>query len=223
MNVTARTTGLESLLTPDNCVLLLIDHQPFQVGSVQSHDRQLVINNVTGLAKTAKAFNIPTILTTVVAERGGKLLKDIQDVFPEQQPIDRTNLNTWEDEKVVNLVKATGRKKIIIAALYTEICLAYPVMTALGEGYEVYIVTDASGGVSMEAHEMAILRMVSAGAVPMTWIAVLGELQRDYAREETLPAITEIFKQHGGAIGINLFWESQLLGENTSTKAPAIV
>lgn len=96
MNVTAKTTGLESLLTPDNCVLLLIDHQPFQVGSVQSHDRQLVINNVTGLAKTAKAFNIPTILTTVVAERGGKLLKDIQDVFPEQQPIDRTNLNTWE-------------------------------------------------------------------------------------------------------------------------------
>ena len=160
--------GLGALLTPHNCALILIDHQPFQFAGLRSHDTQTVINNVVGLAKAAKAFGVPTLLTTVVEERGGYLLKQLQDVFPDQKPIDRTFINTWEDARVVDWVKKTGKKKIVMAALWTEICLAMPAIHALGEGYEVYIVTDASGGVSLEAHEMAVQRMVQAGAVPLT-------------------------------------------------------
>src|SRR5690242_15561885 len=170
--------GLDALLTPDNCVLLLIDHQPFQFAGLRSHDTQTIINNVVGLAKSAKAFDVPTLLTTVVEERGGYLIKPLQDIFPEQKPLDRTFINTWEDPRVVNWVKETGRKKIVMAALWTEICLAMPAIHALGQGYEVYIVTDASGGVSVEAHEMAIQRMVQAGAVPITWTVLASELQR---------------------------------------------
>src|SRR5205807_2865057 len=159
--------GIDALLTPDNCVLILIDHQPFQFAGLRSHDTQSVINNVVGLAKSAKIFGVPTLLTTVVQDRGGYLLKQLQDVFPEQKPIDRTFINTWEDARVVDAVKKTGRKKIIMAALWSEICLAMPAIQAAGEGYEIYAVTDASGGVSAEAHEMAVRRMVMAGFVPL--------------------------------------------------------
>src|SRR5438128_10908180 len=145
----------------------------------------MIVNNVIGLAKTAKVFNVPVILTTVLEERGGYIIKGLQDVFPEQKPINRTFINTWEDSRVVDAVKKTGRKKVIMAALWTEICLAMPAIQALGEGYEVYIVTDASGGVTSEGHDMAVRRMVQAGAVPITWLAGGGELQRDLAREET--------------------------------------
>src|SRR5437762_14302599 len=143
----------------------------------------MIVNNVIGLAKAAKAFNVPTILTTVVEDRGGKLIKGLQDVFPDQKPIDRTFINTWEDSRVVSAVKKTGRKKLIMAALWSEICLAMPAIQAAGEGYEVYAVTDASGGVSVEAHEMAVRRMVMAGIVPITRMAVGGRLQPDRARE----------------------------------------
>src|SRR5437868_9603433 len=141
--------GLDALLTPDNSVLILIDHQPFQFAGLRSHDTQSVINNVVGLAKSAKIFGVPTLLTTVVQDRGGYLIKQLQDVFPEQKPIDRTYINTWQDARVVEWVKKTGRKKIVMAALWTEICLAMPAIQAQGEGYEVYAVTDASGGVSV--------------------------------------------------------------------------
>src|SRR5438445_937894 len=156
--------GLDALLTPENSVLVLIDHQPFQFANLHSHEPTMIVNNVVGLAKAAKAFGVPTILTTVVEERGGYLIKDLQAVFPEQKPINRTFINTWEDSNVVDAVKKTGRKKVIMAALWTEICLAMPAIQALGEGYEVYIVTDASGGVTSEAHDMAVRRMVQAGA-----------------------------------------------------------
>lgn len=203
--------GLNALLTPENCVVLLIDHQPFQFANLHSHEPTMIVNNVVGLAKAAKVFNVPTILTTVLENRGGFLLKDLQDVFPEQTPIDRTFINTWEDKRVVDAVKATGRKKIIMAALWTEVCLAMPAIHALGEGYEVYIVTDASGGVSREAHDMAVQRMVQLGAVPMTWLAVAAELQRDWAREATVPALGETLYKHAGGTGIALAWELQLM------------
>src|SRR6059036_2599798 len=128
--------GLESMLTPDNCALLLIDHQPFQVSGVKNIDAALMINNVVSLAKTAKAFNVPTLLTTVVKDRGGNLIKPLQDVFPHQTPIDRTQINTWEDRNCVKWVEKTGRKKLVMAALWTEICLAFPVVHALGDGYD---------------------------------------------------------------------------------------
>src|SRR5439155_3878338 len=181
--------GLAALLTPDNCVLILIDHQPFQFAGLRSHDTQSIINNVVGLAKSAKMFRVPTLLTTVLERQGGYLLKPLQDVFPEQKPIDRTFINTWEDARVIDWVKKMGRKKIVMAALWTEICLAMPAIQALGEGYEVYIVTDASGGVSLEAHEMALQRMVAAGCMPMTWTVIDSELQRDWARTATVPGL----------------------------------
>jgi nicotinamidase-related amidase len=152
-------TGLEALLRPN----------------LNSHEPTMIVNNVIGLAKTAKVFNVPTILSTVLEERGGYIIKGLQDVFPDQKPINRTFINAWEDPNVADIVKQTGRKQLVLAALYTEICLAMPAIQALAEGYDVFIVTDASGGVSVEAHDMAVRRMVQAGAVPITWLAVLGE------------------------------------------------
>jgi len=219
MKSTNPKAGLEALLTPDNCVLILIDHQPFQVAGVRSHDTQTMINNVVGLAKTAKIFGVPTLLTTVLEERGGYIIKQLQDVFPEQKPINRTFINTWQDERVVDWVKKSGRKKIIMAALWTEICLAMPAIHALGEGYEVYIVTDASGGVSVEAHEMAIMRMVHAGAVPLTWGVLSAELQRDWARTATVPALAPLLIEHSGVIGSSFMWEQQLLNTPPAAKA----
>ncbi len=178
-----------------------------------------MINNVVGLAKTAKIFSVPTLLTTVLEERGGYIIKQLQDVFPEQKPINRTFINTWQDERVVDWVKKTGRKKIIMAALWTEICLAMPAIQALGEGYEVYIVTDASGGVSVEAHEMAIMRMVHAGAVPLTWGVLSAELQRDWARTATVPALAPLLIEHSGVIGSSFMWEQQLLNTPPAAKA----
>jgi len=219
MNDSSRSkAGLGALLTPENCVLILIDHQPFQFAGLRSHDTQTVINNVVGLAKAAKVFNVPTLLTTVVEGRGGHLLKQLQDVFPDQKPIDRTFINTWEDERCVDWVKKTGRRKLVIAALWTEICLAMPAIQAAGEGYEVYIVTDASGGVSLEAHEMAIQRMVMAGCMPITWTVFASELQRDWARTETVPALAQMLVEHMGNVGTSLTWELQLLDTPPSVR-----
>lgn len=203
--------GLEALLTPENCALILIDHQPFQFAGLRSHDSQTIVNNVVGLAKVAKVFNVPTLLTTVMEERGGYLIKQLQDVFPDQKPINRTFINTWQDERVIDWVKKTGKKKIILAALWSEICLAFPAIQAVGEGYEVYAVTDASGGVSVEAHEVAIQRMIQAGVIPITWGVLSAELQRDWARQETVGALAEVMIEHMGNVGTSLAWEMQLL------------
>lgn len=204
-------TGLGTMLTPDNCALILIDHQPFQVAGVKNIDVSLMVNNVVALAKSAKAFGVPTLLTSVIKDRGGNILKPLAEVFPEQTPIDRTFINTWEDENCVEWVRRTGRKKLVFAALWTEVCLAFPVIHALGDGYEVYFVTDASGGTSQEAHEMGIARMVQAGAVPMTTIVFISELQRDWARIEQAAKTAEIILEHGGASASALAWELQLL------------
>ena len=204
--------GLQALLRPQDSVLVLIDHQPFQFANLHSHEPTMIANNVVGLARAARAFSVPTILTTVLEDRGGYLYKPLQDVFPEQKPIDRTFINTWEDRRVVEAVEKTGRRQLVIAGLWTEICLAMPAIQAVGEGYEVYAVTDASGGASPEAHEMAVRRMVMAGVVPITWMAVASEWQRDWARTDTLPALTESLTPYGGATAIALAWEMQLLG-----------
>jgi nicotinamidase-related amidase len=155
--------GLASLLRPQDSVLVLIDHQPFQLANLNSHDPQMAVNNSAALAKAAKAFGVPTILTSVIAERGGLLFPQITDVFPGQEVIDRTLINTWEDRKVVDAVKATGRKQLIIAGLYTEICVAMPVIHALGEGWDVTVITDACGAVSVEAHQEVTLPVTMAG------------------------------------------------------------
>jgi nicotinamidase-related amidase len=203
-------TGLEALLRPQDSVLVLVDHQAYQLANLHSHEPTMIVNNVIALAKTAKVFNVPTILSTVLEARGGYLIKGLQDIFPDQKPIDRTFINAWEDPKVVDAVKKTGRKQLVLAALYTEICLAMPAIQAIADGYDVFIVTDASGGVTAEAHDMAVRRMVQAGAVPITWMAVLGEWQRDWARE-TAAGVAGVVLEHGGGSGVALAWEMQLL------------
>jgi nicotinamidase-related amidase len=208
--------GLEGLLRPEDSILVLIDHQPFQFTNLNSHEPTMIINNVIGLAKLAKVFNVPTILTAVIEERGGYIIKGLQDVFPDQKPINRTFINTWEDPNVTDVVKKSGRKQLILAALWTEICLAMPAIQALGEGYEVFIVTDASGGVTAEAHDMAVRRMVQAGVVPINWMAVLAEWQRDWARTETAAGVSEILLEHGGASAVALAWELQLLATTSN-------
>jgi nicotinamidase-related amidase len=214
MSATARPAkiGLDALLRPADSILVLIDHQPFQFANLHSHEPTLIINNVVALAKTAKVFDVPTVLTTVVEDRGGHIIKGLQDVFPEQKPIDRTFINTWEDPRVTDIVKQSGRKQLVMAGLYTEICLAMPAIQALEEGYDVFVVTDASGGVSAEAHDMAVRRMVQAGCVPITTTAVLGEWQRDWARLDTAAGVAGIVLEHGGGGAVALAWELQLLG-----------
>lgn len=212
-------TGLEALLRPMDSILVLIDHQPYQFANLHSHEPTMIVNNVIGLAKAAKVFDVPSILTTVIQDRGGYLIKGLQDVFPDQRPIDRTFINTWEDPNVTDLVKKSGRKQLVLAALWTEICLAMPAIQALGEGYDVFIVTDASGGVSAEAHDMAVRRMVQAGAVPMTWMAVMAEWQRDWAREDTAVALAGVIGEHGGGSGVALAWEMQLLASHARSGA----
>ncbi len=190
------------ILTPQNSTLILIDYQPQTVVGVQSHDHSLIMNNVVGLAKTAKVFDLPTILTTVAAETfTGPLMQAITDVYPDKPVYDRSSLNAWTDNRVVGDIEKAGRKKLIMAGLWTELCLTLPVLSALDHGYEVYIVTDASGGASAEAHAMGIERMVQAGAVPMTWIGVISELQYDWADTETYEAVNQLVIQHAGAWG----------------------
>lgn len=161
--------------------------------------------------QAAKVFGVPTILTSVIAERGGVIFPQVTDVFAGQEVIDRTFINTWEDEKVVDAVKATGRKQLIIAGLWTEICVAMPAIQAAGEGWDVTVITDASGGVSVEAHEVAIQRMIQAGVNMMTWLALAAEWQRDWARLDTAVGLTEVLKQHAAGSGIANLWEQQLL------------
>jgi nicotinamidase-related amidase len=203
------------LLTPQNSTLVLIDHQPQMAFAAQSMDTQLLINNVTGLAKAAKIFNVPTILTTVASKTfSGPIFPTV--VYRGQAPIDRTTMNTWEAKRVIERVQQAGRKKVVIAALWTEVCLVTAALSALDDGYEVYIVTDASAGVTKEAHEMAIQRMVQAGAMPVTWLQVMLEWQRDWARQETYEAVIGVAKEHGGGYGLGINYAKTMLGEHAS-------
>jgi nicotinamidase-related amidase len=203
--------GLASLLRPEDSVLVLIDHQPYQLANLNSHDPHIAVNNAAALAKAAKVFKVPTILTSVVSDRGGRIFPQITDVFPGQEVIDRTFINTWEDKRVVDVVKATGRKQLIMAGLWTEICVAMPAIQAAGEGWDVTVITDASGAVSVEAHEVAIQRMLAASVNMMTWLALAAEWQRDWARAETAMAVNDVILQHAAGSGIAFLWEQQLL------------
>jgi nicotinamidase-related amidase len=211
-------SGLGALLTPEESVLVLVDHQAFQFANMHSHEPQLIVGNTVALAKTAKVFGVPTILTTVNEDGGGYLLKGIQDVFPDQKPINRSFINAWQDPRLVDAVAKTRRRKLLICGLWTEVCVAMPALQAKGEGYDVYVVTDASGGVSIEAHAMAMDRMVQAGIKPITWLAVLCEWQRDWARTETVGPLATILSDHGGGSGVAIAWEYQLLAAGAKTE-----
>ncbi|MGW4380989.1 hydrolase [Kitasatospora sp. NPDC004531] len=200
------------LLTPENSMMLFVDHQPQMFFGTGSGDRTSIINSTVGLAKAAKIFDVPVVLSTVAAASfSGPILPQLQAVFPDHEIIDRTTMNAWEDAALVEAVKATGRKKIILSGLWTEVCLVLPALSALDQGYEVYVVADASGGVSPLAHEHALQRMTAAGAVPVTWVQVLLELQRDWARSETYVAVTDLVKEHGGTYGLGVFYAQSMI------------
>jgi nicotinamidase-related amidase len=188
----------QDLLTPGESVVALIDYQPRMLLAVGSHDRQTVLNNAVALAKTAKLFDVPVVLSTVAVKmsNGGGLQPEIQALFPDQDPIDRTTMNSWEDKKFRTAVTGYERKKIIIAGLWTQLCICFPTLDAIAEGYDVYVPTDACGDFSPEAHERAVQRAIQAGAVPMTTLQVMFEWQRDWARPETHDGCMEILKAH---------------------------
>ncbi|MBC3918598.1 hydrolase [Undibacterium sp. CY18W] len=191
------------LLTASNHSLILIDHQPQMTFGVASGiDRQLLKNNVIGMAKSANVFKVPTVLTSVeTAGFSGEIWPELLAVLPDNKIFERTSMNTWDDEAVKTELKKFGRKKLVFAALWTEVCLTFPVLEAMRDGYEVYFVEDASGGTSAAAHNMALQRMIQAGAVPMTWQQYLLELQRDWAKKDTYEGTTGVVVEHSGAYG----------------------
>ena len=191
-------------LTIENSAVVLIDHQPWVAFATESIDRAALINNVTGLARAAKTLGVPTVLTTVGAQ--GSVLADpifsqISEVFPEITPIDRTTTAAWSDPNLRAAVEATGRRKLIMAGLWTEVCLVQTVLPALKEGFEVYFVGDCSGGVSKEAHEGAKARMIQAGAKPVNWVSVVCEWAPDYASPER-NLLNDVVLQHGGGASL---------------------
>ena len=194
------------VLTPANCQIIFIDHQPQMAFGVQSIDRQVLKNNTVALAKAAKVFNIPTIITTVETESfSGNTYPELLDVFPGQDILERTSMNSWDDQKVRDALKANGKKKVVVAGLWTEVCNNSFALCAMLEGdYEIYMVADASGGTTKEAHDFAMQRMIQAGVIPVTWQQVMLEWQRDWARKETYTAVMDIVREHSGAYGMGV-------------------
>jgi nicotinamidase-related amidase len=183
----------DPLLSPVNSALVVIDYQPSQIQTVRSMDSELLVRNIVSVVRTAKTFGLPIVLSTVnVANGQGHTIPDLAEVLTDHIEIDRTQINAWEDVEFRQAVEATGRKKLIMAALWTEVCLAFPSLDALRAGYEVYPVVDAVGGTSLEAHRAGLERIVQAGARPISWVSLACELQRDWARTETVPEIVDI-------------------------------
>jgi nicotinamidase-related amidase len=194
------------VLTPQNSQIIFIDHQPQMAFGVQSIDRQTLKNNVVGLAKAARVFKIPTTITTVESESfSGFCYPELLDVFPDKQVLERTSMNSWDDKKVRDALKATGRTKLVVSGLWTEVCNNSFALSAMLEGgYEIYMVADASGGTSKEAHDYSMQRMIQVGVVPVTWQQVLLEWQRDWARRDTYDAVMAIVREHSGAYGMGV-------------------
>jgi nicotinamidase-related amidase len=215
------------VLTPQNSQLIFIDHQPQMAFGVQSIDRQVLKNNTVGLAKAAKIFNIPTTITTVETESfSGFTYPELLDVFPNQKLLERTSMNSWDDQKVRDALAANGRKKVIVSGLWTEVCNNTFALCAMLEGdYEIYMVADASGGTSKEAHDYAMQRMIQAGVVPVTWQQVLLEWQRDWAHRDTYEAVMKLVKEHSGAYGMGVDYAYTMVhkaAQRTATAHEAI-
>jgi nicotinamidase-related amidase len=199
----------DHLLTPKNAALIIIDYQPVQVNSIASMDRQKLITSIVGVAKIGLTYGLPIIHSTVNVKTGLNKppIPQLRRVLKDLPTYDRTTINSWEDVEFVKAVKDTGRKKLIMTALWTEACLTFPALDALREGYEVYPVVDAVGGTSIEAHEAALRRIEQAGGKLISWTQLLCELQRDWARQETVPAFMDLFIEIGGTAGIQFAYD----------------
>ncbi len=189
-----RDPAKDHLLTPQNAALVIIDYQPVQVTSVASMDRRALVANIGSVARLARLFDLPVILSTVNVRTGknAPTIPQLQAILGGAPALDRTSINAWEDQDFLEAVKATGRRKLIMTALWTEACLAFPTLDALRDGYEVYPVVDAVGGTSVEAHRAGLDRVAQAGAQPISWVQMACELQRDWARTDTAATLAEI-------------------------------
>jgi nicotinamidase-related amidase len=214
----------KGLLTPDNCVVTLIDLQPQMLFGVANFDRQAIINNNVALSKAARVFDMPVVLSTVETKGfSGNMWPQIQAIFPKQTPIERSTMNAWDDENFVAAVKKSGRKKIVLAGLWTETCVTLPTIQALHDGYEIYVVEDCCGDVSQLAHDNAMKRVVQAGAKPVTALSVMLEWQRDWAHKDTYDGVMDIVKTHFGAYGVGVEYAYTMVHGAPPTEFPKYV
>ena len=214
----------KGLLTPDNCVVTLIDLQPQMLFGVANFDRQAIINNNVALSKAARVFDMPVVLSTVETKGfSGNMWPQIQAIFPKQTPIERSTMNAWDDENFVAAVKKSGRKKIVLAGLWTETCVTLPTIQALHDGYEIYVVEDCCGDVSQLAHDNAMKRVVQAGAKPVTALSVMLEWQRDWAQKDTYDGVMDIVKTHFGAYGVGVEYAYTMVHGAPPTEFPKYV
>ncbi|MCX2861901.1 hydrolase [Paucibacter sp. PLA-PC-4] len=213
MPITATPTAGAKLLTPTDHALILIDFQSQMAFATKSIDAIALRNNAALISHAAAGFKVPTILTTVAEKSfSGPMFDEITAAFPGQTLLDRTSMNTWEDAAVISQVNAIGKSRLVFAGLWTSVCIVGPTLSALDQGYEVYVITDACGDVSDEAHERAVERMVQAGVRPMTALQYMLELQRDWARTETYELTTGIAKKFGGAYGLGIIYAKSMFG-----------
>jgi nicotinamidase-related amidase len=211
----------KGLLTPDNCVVALIDHQGQMLFGTSNFDRQGIINNTVAFGKAARVFDVPVVLTTVETKSfSGNMWPQLRAVFPGQEPIERSSMNSWDDKNFVAAIEKSGRKKILIAGLWTETCVALPTVQAIHDGYEIYVVEDCCGDVSQLAHDNAMKRVMQAGAKPVTSLSVMLEWQRDWAHKGTYDAVMDIVKNHYGAYGIGVEYVYTMVHGAPATKFP---
>src|SRR5437879_10878709 len=214
----------KGLLTPDNCVVAFVNHHPHMIFGVSNVHRQSIANNTVALAKAARVFDVPVVLTTVETKSfSGNQWPQILAVFPEQPAIERSFMNPWDDKNFVAAIKATGRQKLVFAGLWTETCVALPTVQALHDGYEVYIAEDCCGDVSQLAHDNAMKRLIQAGAKPVTALSVMLEWQRDWANKDTYDAVIDIVKNHCGAYGVGVEYAYTMVHGAPTTKFPEYV
>jgi nicotinamidase-related amidase len=214
----------KGLLTPDNCVVAIIDLQPQMLFGVANFDRQTIINNNLALSKAAKVFDVPVVLSTVETKSfSGNMWPQIQAVFPNQVPIERSSMNSWDDKNFVAAIEKSGKRKIVLAGLWTETCVALPTIQAIHDNYEVYVVEDCCGDVSQLAHDNAMKRVIQAGAKPVTALSVMLEWQRDWAERDTYDAVMDIVKSHFGAYGMGVEYAYTMVHGAPPTKFPEYV
>lgn len=211
MSITATPAPAKALLSPTDHALVLIDFQSQMAFATKSIAPELLRNNAALVANAAAGFHVPTILTTVAEKSfSGPMFSEVTDAFPGQPMLDRTSMNTWEDAAVIDEVNRIGKDRLVFAGLWTSVCIVGPVLSALEQGFEVYVITDASGDISEEAHERAVTRMIQAGARPITALQYLLELQRDWARGDTYDLTTGIARQWGGAYGLGITYAKSM-------------
>jgi nicotinamidase-related amidase len=214
----------KGLLTPDNCVVAIIDLQPQMLFGVANFDRQTIINNNVALSKAAKVFDVPVVLSTVETKSfSGNMWPQIQAIFPNQTPIERTSMNSWDDKNFVAAIEKSGKKKIVLSGLWTETCVALPTVQAIDDKYEVYVVEDCCGDVSQLSHDNAMKRVIQAGAKPVTALSVMLEWQRDWANKDTYDAVMDIVKSHFGAYGVGVEYAYTMVHGAPATKFPEYV